>query len=78
MAEGRLKNALEGVMLGALAEPLSRSLRALKYARIKWTAFEVRTKVHYRLNIVYYEAHNSANYTKLLQQHYFSNSKIKI
>lgn len=64
VAEGRLKNALEGLMIGALAEPLARSLRALKYARIKWTTFEVRTKVHYKLNVV----ENKANLIPELKQ----------
>lgn len=53
-AEGRFKNALEGLMLGALTETFSHSLRALKYARIKWTAFEVKTKVHYKLEASQY------------------------
>ncbi|WP_392564616.1 hypothetical protein RHO13_03935 [Orbus wheelerorum] len=48
-AEGRLKNALEGAMIGALIEPFSHSLRALKYARIKRMVPEVKTKVHYKL-----------------------------
>lgn len=51
-AEGRFKNALEGLMLGALTETFSHSLRALKFARIKWTAFEVKTKVHYKLEVI--------------------------
>ncbi|WP_392564737.1 hypothetical protein RHO13_04830 [Orbus wheelerorum] len=48
-AEGRLKNALEGAMIGALIEPFSHSLRALKYARIKRMVTDVKTKVHYKL-----------------------------
>ena len=51
-AEGRLKNSLEGLLIGSLAEPLTRSLRLLKYARIKITATEVRTKVHYKIDTV--------------------------
>ncbi|MBX4134266.1 Fic family protein, partial [Frischella sp. Ac48] len=49
---GRLKNSLEGLLIGSLAEPLTRSLRLLKYARIKITATEVRTKVHYKIETV--------------------------
>ncbi|WP_392561893.1 hypothetical protein RHO12_12340 [Orbus sturtevantii] len=67
-AEGRLKNALEGLLLGALIEPFAHSLRALKYARIKRMVTDVKTKVHYKLDATYYEAHNSANYEKLLKQ----------
>lgn len=48
-AEGRFKNALEGLMVGLVAEPFMRSLRLLKYARFKAPIIEVRTKVHYRL-----------------------------
>ncbi|MCX8588729.1 hypothetical protein [Gilliamella sp. B3801] len=51
-AEGRLKNSLEGIIAGGLAEPLTRSLRLLKYARIKITGTEVRTKVHYKIETV--------------------------
>ncbi|MBX4134295.1 hypothetical protein JMI89_11730 [Frischella sp. Ac48] len=51
-AEGRLKNSLEGLLIGSLAKPLTRSLRLLKYARIKITATEVRTKVHYKIDTV--------------------------
>nr|WP_255562900.1 hypothetical protein [Frischella sp. Ac48] len=51
-AEGRLKNSLEGLLIGSLAEPLTRSLRLLKYARIKITVTEVRTKVHYKIDTV--------------------------
>ncbi|WP_392563553.1 hypothetical protein RHO13_09395 [Orbus wheelerorum] len=67
-AEGRLKNALEGLLLGALVEPFSHSLRALKYARIKRMVTDVKTKVHYKLDATYNEAHNAANYEKLLKQ----------
>ena len=51
-AEGRLKNSLEGIIAGGLAEPLTRSLRLLKYARIKITGTEVRTKVHHKIEAV--------------------------
>ncbi|WP_392553272.1 hypothetical protein RHO14_05275 [Orbus wheelerorum] len=51
-AEGRLKNALEGLLLGALVEPFVHSLRALKYARIKRMVPEVKTKVHYKLEAI--------------------------
>ena len=51
-AEGRLKNSLEGLLVGGLAEPLTRSLRLLKYARIKITGTEVRTKVHHKIEAV--------------------------
>ncbi|MBX4132944.1 hypothetical protein JMI89_04795 [Frischella sp. Ac48] len=43
---------MEGLLIGSLAEPLTRSLRLLKYARIKITATEVRTKVHYKIDTV--------------------------
>ncbi|WP_143426014.1 hypothetical protein [Gilliamella sp. wkB308] len=51
-AEGRLKNSLEGLLVGGLAEPLTRSLRLLKYSRIKITGTEVRTKVHHKIETV--------------------------
>ncbi|MCX8589007.1 hypothetical protein J3U14_10860 [Gilliamella sp. B3801] len=51
-AEGRLKNSLEGIIAGGLAEPLTRSLRLLKYARIKITGTEVRAKVHHKIEAV--------------------------
>ncbi|MCX8589010.1 toxin glutamine deamidase domain-containing protein [Gilliamella sp. B3801] len=51
-AEGRLKNSLEGIIAGGLAEPLTRSLRLLKYARIKITGTEVRAKVHHKIETV--------------------------
>lgn len=51
-AEGRLKNSLEGLLLGAISEPFIHALRTLKYARIKWMAVEVRTRVHYELEAV--------------------------
>lgn len=67
-AEGRLKNALEGLILGALVEPLARSLRALKYVRIKRTAFEVKTKVHYKIEIITIETESGgkSNWNKAL------------
>ncbi len=43
---------MEGLLIGSLAEPLTRSLRLLKYARIKITVTEVRTKVHYKIDTV--------------------------
>ncbi|MFQ1009925.1 ParB/RepB/Spo0J family partition protein, partial [Gilliamella sp. CG25] len=51
-AEGRLKNSLEGLLVGCLAEPLTRSLRLLKYSRIKITGTEVRAKVHHKIEAV--------------------------
>ena len=43
---------MEGLLIGSLAEPLTRSLRLLKYTRIKITVTEVRTKVHYKIDTV--------------------------
>ena len=51
-AEGRLKNVLEGLLLGSLVEPFSHSLRTLKYSRIKWMVSDVKTKAHYKLESV--------------------------
>lgn len=48
-AEGRLKNAIEGLATGLVFEPFVRSLRLLKYARIKFPIKGVRTKVHHEL-----------------------------
>jgi hypothetical protein len=66
--EGRLKNALEGLILGALTEPFSHALRALKYTRIKWTVFEVKTKVHYKLEVITIETESGrkGNWNKAL------------
>lgn len=47
-AEGRLKNAIEGLMIGVVVEPFIRSLRLLKYARVKALISDVKTKVHYK------------------------------
>ncbi|WP_392552716.1 DNA/RNA non-specific endonuclease [Orbus wheelerorum] len=67
-AEGRLKNALEGLLLGALVEPFSHSLRALKYARIKRMVTDVKTKVHYKLEVVTIETQSGGkgNWNKAL------------
>lgn len=67
-AEGRLKNVLEGLLLGALTEPFAHSLRALKYARIKWMISDVKTKVHYKLEIVTIETESGSkgNWNKAL------------
>lgn len=48
-AEGRFKNAIEGLAVGLVFEPFLRSLRLLKYARIKFPIKGVRTKVHHKL-----------------------------
>ncbi|MCX8664382.1 hypothetical protein J3U11_02120 [Gilliamella sp. B2840] len=60
VAEGRFKNALEGLLIGALAEPFAHSLRALKYARIKWLVSDVKTKAHYKLEIVTLETESGS------------------
>ena len=59
-AEGRLKNVLEGLLIGGLAEPFAHSLRALKYSRIKWMISDVRTRVHYKLKIVTIETESGS------------------
>jgi len=51
-AEGRLKNVLEGLLLGALTETFAHSLRALKYARVKRMVTDVKSQVHYKLETV--------------------------
>lgn len=63
-AEGRLKNAIEGLIVGAIAEPFIRSLRLLKYARVKAAIKNVKTKFRYKLDVTYYENHNVVNYEK--------------
>ncbi|AJA45709.1 DNA/RNA non-specific endonuclease [Frischella perrara] len=67
-AEGRLKNVLEGLLIGGLAEPFAHSLRALKYSRIKWMISDVRTRVHYKLKIVTIETESGSkgNWNELL------------
>ena len=67
-AEGRLKNVLEGLLIGGLAEPFAHSLRALKYSRIKWMISDVRARVHYKLKIVTIETEsgNKGNWNELL------------
>ncbi|RKS85745.1 DNA/RNA non-specific endonuclease [Orbus hercynius] len=67
-AEGRLKNTLEGLLLGALIEPFAHSLRALKYARIKWMVPDVKTQVHYKLEMVTIETESGSkgNWNKAL------------
>ncbi|OCG00675.1 restriction endonuclease fold toxin [Gilliamella sp. wkB308] len=66
-AEGRLKNSLEGLLVGGLAEPLTRSLRLLKYARIKITGTEVRTKVHHKIEAVEVEL-DEVNWNNVLNE----------
>ena len=67
-AEGRLKNVLEGLLIGGLAEPFAHSLRALKYSRIKWMISDVRSRVHYKLKIVTIETESGSkgNWNELL------------
>ncbi|WP_392563856.1 hypothetical protein RHO13_11585 [Orbus wheelerorum] len=67
-AEGRLKNALEGLLLGALTEPFAHSLRALKYARVKRMVTDVKTQVHYKLEVVTIESKSGSkgNWNKAL------------
>ena len=59
-AEGRLKNVLEGLLIGGLAESFTHSLRALKYSRIKWMISDVKTKAHYKLKIVTIETESGS------------------
>ena len=67
-AEGRLKNVLEGLLIGGLADSFTHSLRALKYSRIKWMISDVRTRVHYKLKIVTIETESGSkgNWNELL------------
>ena len=59
-AEGRLKNVLEGLLIGGLAEPFAHSLRALKYSRIKWMISDVRARVHHKFKIVTIETESGS------------------
>ncbi|WP_392563031.1 hypothetical protein RHO12_06100 [Orbus sturtevantii] len=73
-AEGRLKNALEGLLLGALTEPFAHSLRALKYARIKRMVTDVKSQVHYKLEAVTIETESGSK--KNLNERIFIQSKL--
>ncbi|MFQ0997435.1 hypothetical protein [Gilliamella sp. CG25] len=58
---------LEALLLVGLAESLTRSLRLLKYARIKITGTEVRTKVHHKIEAVEVEL-DEVNWNDVLNE----------
>ncbi|MFQ1042716.1 hypothetical protein ACGH47_10475, partial [Gilliamella sp. CG16] len=74
-AEGRLKNSLEGIIAGGLAEPLTRSLRLLKYSRIKITGTEVRTKVHHKIEALEVEL-DEINWNNVVEKETIRNNSL--